>query len=197
MCFIAIIHNLGGGGVTLFHFRAVHWLDGQTVVISIDHKKLVIDSCIPNFACRMCLLGAIMDPQGEPGCDCPLQSTPGWYVWQKEQGWRALPRPHQRGKRHHQAHHLWRKAQRQCCGQQGNRNRKESRVKGHCVGVTDTRPVEPSPSHLLLIYTPHPPMSLPYPGHRRRIRRGRVPKRRANISGHSEYPRHEGILEET
>lgn len=27
------------------------------------------------------VLGSIMDPPGEPGGDCPLQSASSWYVW--------------------------------------------------------------------------------------------------------------------
>lgn len=68
---------------------------------------------------RSCAPGPVVDPQGEPGRDRPLQSTSGRHVREKKQGRRALPGPHQGGQRHGQAHHLRRSAQRQRCGQQG------------------------------------------------------------------------------
>lgn len=95
---------------------------------------------------HLCAPGPVVDPQGEPGRDRPLQSTSGRHVREKKQGRRALPGPHQGGQRHGQAHHLWRSAQRQRCGQQGGQTvwlvghwgagaggRSEKYIMGYCV----------------------------------------------------------------
>lgn len=132
-------------------------------------------------ACSLCCaLGFIVDSQGESSSDHSLQSTTGGNVWKKKQGWRALPGFNQRGKWHHQADHLWRSAERQRSCQQG----------WTVTEITSCQPrrILSNCNHFFRLLSP---------GHRRRVWRRWVPKCRANFSRHSEYPRHEGISEET